>query len=54
MKIFLLFFKDNDLSYNITCNNNYNDIFKQHSDWGLGFYFRFYKKSIKSVKKLIN
>lgn len=45
---FSFIFKDNDLSYNITCNNNYNDIFKQHSDWGLGFILGFDKDSIVS------
>tara|TARA_B100000902_G_scaffold292440_1_gene278834 strand:- start:8140 stop:9114 length:975 start_codon:yes stop_codon:yes gene_type:complete len=45
---FSFIFKDNDLSYNITCNNNYNDIFKQHSDWGLGFILGFDKNSIAS------
>jgi len=49
--IFSLIFNSSDLSYNNCNNSNYNNIFKQHSKWGLGAILGFNKNIVSSKKE---
>jgi len=51
---FDLTFNSKDLSYNKNCkdlNYHYNNIYKQHSKWGLGAILGFNKKTVSSKKE---
>ena len=51
---FKLIFNSNDLSYNKNCKNlnyHHNNIYKQHSKWGLGAIIGFNKVSVSSKKE---
>lgn len=48
---FSLIFNSQDLSYNNCYNSNYNNIYKQHSKWGLGAILGFNKDTVTSKKE---
>ena len=48
---FSLIFNSQDLSYNNCYNSNYNNIYKQHSKWGLGAILGFNKETVSSKKE---
>ena len=48
---FSLIFNSQDLSYNNCYNSNYNNIYKQHSKWGLGAILGFNKDTITSKQE---
>lgn len=48
---FSLIFNSKDLSYNNCYNSNYNNIYKQHSKWGLGAILGFNKDTVTSKKE---
>lgn len=45
---FTMYFNGSDLSYNNCYNSNYNNIYKQHSKWGLGAILGFNKEIVTS------
>tara|TARA_B110001450_G_scaffold69519_3_gene65734 strand:+ start:1128 stop:2111 length:984 start_codon:yes stop_codon:yes gene_type:complete len=49
--VFSLIFNRQDLSYNNCYNSNYNNIYKQHSKWGLGAILGFNKDTITSKQE---
>ena len=49
--VFSLIFNSQDLSYNNCYNSNYNNIYKQHSKWGLGAILGFNKETVSSKKE---
>ena len=48
---FSLIFNSQDLSYNNCYNSNYNNIYKQHSKWGLGAILGFNKDNVTSKQE---
>ncbi len=48
---FIIYFNTTDLSYNNCQNSNYNNIYKQHSKWGLGAILGFNKKTVSSFEQ---
>ena len=48
---FSLIFNSQDLVYNNCYNSNYNNIYKQHSKWGLGAILGFNKDTVTSKKE---
>lgn len=48
---FTMYFNDSDLSYNNCYNSNYNNIYKQHSKWGLGAILGFNKEIVTSSEQ---
>ena len=49
--VFSLIFNSQDLSYNNCYNSNYNNIYKQHSKWGLGAILGFNKDTVTSKQE---